>query len=687
MPANEPGMRFALDGDGQRISIEDVPQDISQRGTYTCPLCGAQLIARKGSVREHHFAHAPGERQCDSWASPMTAWHIGWQSAFPPEYQETVFEGTDEEGHAHRADVYLPDVETVIEFQHSPMSRDEFSRRSRFYARDGGKIAWVFDVRDKRDSFFRTGEKSAFWNHAPSWIRYSSEECMDVYSMLSDGIQVFLAVEGTDDGADGILWQVDGAYIEPGSVLEIAFSEIDAKKWISDVQSEHLPVQRGLEATYIRSDGTTEINRIPWKGTCPEPQPRELPGWASKATWKVEEDEIDSPTGCRILSDTTFTEIIHHKHAVLTLSSSDGKRTLDARLPETPLEAMNRIGYHPDGMVILDGTCLQPITGNIEVRIAGSYGDADICPDCGSGLERVPAWTFDGEEISAAIHPGDRKCRGEIGRVFIRNLCRMLDERRGQKIHLPAYRHAFIGFGAAFFSSCGHPIRWGYAVLEPDSSWTLNSVKLKRSPDGENEYALLELSDDTKSLMLAVTANNLVEDARKFFSARGIAALEYSIDLRRKERRRGLLKAEDEARSAVSAFVSPREMPPITWIWHPTITRLVCSHHLAFSLPADKSGWGKMMEERMLARGLGTSFMPSQDAIGFPRVATMEGVVVGREEVGGQVEDVEADVDIILIGGGPKDASTSLAGVSRYFREIHRAGDECARFGALLSGI
>lgn len=49
---------FAFDEDGLLIHINQV--DKKQKANYFCIKCEEQLIARKGKIREHHFAHKPG---------------------------------------------------------------------------------------------------------------------------------------------------------------------------------------------------------------------------------------------------------------------------------------------------------------------------------------------------------------------------------------------------------------------------------------------------------------------------------------------------------------------------------------------------------------------------------------------------------------------------------------------------
>ena len=52
--------RYALDENGNVISIDDVPIEYSRRGRYFFPDTGAEMIARKGKKVAWHFAHKDG---------------------------------------------------------------------------------------------------------------------------------------------------------------------------------------------------------------------------------------------------------------------------------------------------------------------------------------------------------------------------------------------------------------------------------------------------------------------------------------------------------------------------------------------------------------------------------------------------------------------------------------------------
>lgn len=134
-------MFIAKDKEGNNITIEEAVRG----GEYFCPICdGAVIVKAKGSeaVREH-FAHK-NKTECDSWNYDMSEWHRAWQNFFPKECQEVIVQ---KDGIKHRADVLINN--TVIEFQHSPITAEEIAERNRFYTECGHKVVWVFDAEGK----------------------------------------------------------------------------------------------------------------------------------------------------------------------------------------------------------------------------------------------------------------------------------------------------------------------------------------------------------------------------------------------------------------------------------------------------------------------------------------------------------------------------------------------------------
>ena len=95
-----------------RTHIEEY-DPTAHAGRLSCPSCSGPLVARRGAIRVHHFAHRAGA-SCDPWRQGMTAWHRSWQALWPRERTEVRVERG---GKVHVADV-LTETGNVIEFQH-----------------------------------------------------------------------------------------------------------------------------------------------------------------------------------------------------------------------------------------------------------------------------------------------------------------------------------------------------------------------------------------------------------------------------------------------------------------------------------------------------------------------------------------------------------------------------------------
>ncbi|MBL3576012.1 competence protein CoiA [Rhodovulum sulfidophilum] len=105
--------------------------------TGTCPVCGADVIAKCGNRLVHHWAHA-SRRDCDPWWENETPWHRAWKELFPETCREIPH--VDVSGEIHRSDVRT-ETGIYIEFQHSAMSDAERHSRENFYQ----NLIWVVD--------------------------------------------------------------------------------------------------------------------------------------------------------------------------------------------------------------------------------------------------------------------------------------------------------------------------------------------------------------------------------------------------------------------------------------------------------------------------------------------------------------------------------------------------------------
>ena len=128
-------------------------------GTVTCPVCGSSLIAKRGDLNAHHFAHKV-KNDCDSLYKPMSDWHKEWQDKFKPEYQEVIVEA---EGKKHIADIKIGNL--VIEFQHSPISLKDIESRNSTHKALGNKVVWLFDYRHKHYNFKVETKRMAEWKY------------------------------------------------------------------------------------------------------------------------------------------------------------------------------------------------------------------------------------------------------------------------------------------------------------------------------------------------------------------------------------------------------------------------------------------------------------------------------------------------------------------------------------------
>lgn len=145
-------MFVANDKNGKRV---DADEGIKGE-KYYCPVCKNEVRFKKGEIKSPHFAHIT-KMECDDWYE-MSEWHRKFQELFPEKYREVVITDGNEK---HRADIKIGNV--VIEFQHSPMSAEEFIKRTEFYG-ENHRLIWVFDLRGK--DIERLGDNKYEWKWA-----------------------------------------------------------------------------------------------------------------------------------------------------------------------------------------------------------------------------------------------------------------------------------------------------------------------------------------------------------------------------------------------------------------------------------------------------------------------------------------------------------------------------------------
>ena len=133
-------MFIAMDENNNKIAAREAIKGEK----YYCPICKEKVILKSGNFKVNHFAHKSGTLCIDTWNYDMSEWHIGWQEKYPVDNREVIIKRDNE---IHRADVCIGNY--VIEFQHSPISADDFKERNEFYNSCGYKVVWLFDMVDK----------------------------------------------------------------------------------------------------------------------------------------------------------------------------------------------------------------------------------------------------------------------------------------------------------------------------------------------------------------------------------------------------------------------------------------------------------------------------------------------------------------------------------------------------------
>ena len=244
-------MFIAIDTEGNRIDA-----DTATKGNlYYCPTCHSVLRLRQGEQRRWHFAH---ETECaDKWHYDMSAWHRQWQERFPVETREVIVKA---ENVIHRADILANGI--VTEFQHSPMTEDEFRTRSRFYMSQGYNVIWLFDEIEhyKAGRFENTDKRRGFYNVRWKYPRNT----FDIYFRKhNDNTQtVYIQLKDDESSSDSIIEviQCDGHFLRVSNKYSIGeFIKICNGSLVPEIKEFIDPYP--LEET-INPDGWYTIQKL-----------------------------------------------------------------------------------------------------------------------------------------------------------------------------------------------------------------------------------------------------------------------------------------------------------------------------------------------------------------------------------------------------------------------------------------
>lgn len=115
-------------------------------GEKVCPICGEEVVPKRGDIVVDHFAHQQ-RSECDDWAENITEWHLHWQAHVEPDRREVCMKHKDDPSETHFADCVSP-TGHVVEVQHSSISPEDIMLRETFYNAKSRGVVWVVDARD-----------------------------------------------------------------------------------------------------------------------------------------------------------------------------------------------------------------------------------------------------------------------------------------------------------------------------------------------------------------------------------------------------------------------------------------------------------------------------------------------------------------------------------------------------------
>ena len=197
-------MLKALDSNNELVYIDKAIQG----KTYYCQICKQPLIQKRGEIKIHHFAHySPHGRHAnyipcpDTWKYDMTDWHMDWQKQFDyKDIEKVITIGNSK----HIADVLVGNI--VVEFQHSPISIEDFRDRNDFYTKAGHKVIWVFDlIEDIDNQKIRYGE---YKDNEYCWT-YVKKVFKDI-DIENEKATIYIQTSG--DNAEKVLERVTKSY-------------------------------------------------------------------------------------------------------------------------------------------------------------------------------------------------------------------------------------------------------------------------------------------------------------------------------------------------------------------------------------------------------------------------------------------------------------------------------------------
>ncbi len=266
-------MYIALDEHNEIVEIsESIPGK-----NYYCPACKEIVVAKRGEIRQHYFAHKAGSNCSDGWDKyyDMSEWHKNWQLSFPKINREVVLSFGKL---IHRADILVG--KTVIEFQHSSISVDLFNKRNEYYRNMGYKVIWLFDLIEdyQNDKLIEESDLNFIWtNPRTTFNNYDLENGqIELFFQLKENDKCIIKVKNSSDEGfkefSGSEWYLKDEFLEYFKCMDGSYPKPVTEyntindEYINFKKKYNINLDLQQERAVQTIDGATLVLSVPGSG-------------------------------------------------------------------------------------------------------------------------------------------------------------------------------------------------------------------------------------------------------------------------------------------------------------------------------------------------------------------------------------------------------------------------------------
>lgn len=164
-------MFIAKKKNGELFSLANVKDrecliQLKKEEAFYCPGCSQKLILKLGNKRMFHFAHQKNQ-PCHYESEPETEYHLAGKLQLY-EWLEKLYVHPELEAYIkqiqQRPDILFTvnDKKYVVEFQCSPISSEQFSKRTRTYLENGYEPIWILGAKQLKRKSARVYSLSHF---------------------------------------------------------------------------------------------------------------------------------------------------------------------------------------------------------------------------------------------------------------------------------------------------------------------------------------------------------------------------------------------------------------------------------------------------------------------------------------------------------------------------------------------